>query len=175
MLIDDEEEGAIQEYTFAQPGKRIFIALIELVNCWVLSYLAGFVLPHVYERPLYLGCITLVLLYKIISEKTSGQSFSKKMYKLEIVSDTMQAIGWAQVLKRNIFWIVLPTAYSAYFYVIVPWLDLDYPVLFSFVNLRDVFQIGLLIVAADMAFVFFTPKKQALHDLIAETVVLDRN
>lgn len=174
MLIDEEDEP-IQEYSYAQPGKRIFIALIELVNCWVLSYLAGFILPHVYERPLYLGCIFLVLAYKIISEKVSGQSFSKKMYKLEVVSDTMSAPTWTHVLKRNIIWIVLPTIYAVYFYVLVPWLDLEYPILFSFINLRDVFQLGLLIVAVDLLFVFFTPKKQALHDLIGGTIVLDRN
>lgn len=175
MIIDEENEEEQREYSFAQPGKRIFIALIELVNCWVLSYLAGLVLPHVYERPLYLACIGLVLLYKVISEKSSGQSFSKKMYKLEIVSGKMGPVSWAHVLKRNIFWIVLPAAYSAYFYLAVPLLDIDYPILFSFINLRDVFQIGLLIVAVDMAFVFFTPKKQALHDLIADTIVLDSN
>lgn len=177
MYIDEEDEEQ-QEYTFAQPGKRIFIALIELVNCWVLSYLAGFIFPHVYERPLYLGCIFLVLAYKIISEKISGQSFSKKMYKLEVVSDNMAKPTWAHVLKRNIIWIVLPSLYSAYFYVFVPLFDmqyLNYPILFSLINLRDVFKIGLLIAALDVAFVFFTPKKQALHDLMGGTIVLDRN
>ena len=176
MLIDEENEEQELTYTFAAPGKRIFIALIELVNCWVLSYLARFIFPHVYERPLYLASIGLILLYKIISEKSSGQSFSKKMYKLEIVSETMVALGWAHVLKRNIFWIILPGIYIIYFYVVIPWLDLDdYPILFSLINLRDVFQIGLLIVVVDLAFVFFTQKKQALHDLIGGTVVLYQN
>ena len=69
MLID-EEEDPIQEYNYAMPGKRIFVALMELVNCWVLSYGAGFIFPHVYPRPLYLSCIALLLLYKIIAEKT---------------------------------------------------------------------------------------------------------
>jgi len=177
MLIDEEEES-IQEYNYAQPGKRIFVALIELVNCWVLSYGAGFIFPHVYPRPLYLSCIALLLLYKIIAEKTGWQPFGKKMYKLEVRTEEMERPNWAHIVKRNIFWIVLPSAYIAYFYVFVPWFDmqyLDYPILFSLINLGDVFKIGLLMVAVDMGFVFFTPKRQALHDVISNTVVLDKN
>ncbi|MGN6647377.1 MAG: RDD family protein [Cytophaga sp.] len=177
MLIDEEEEP-IQEYTFAAPGKRLFIALIELVNCWILAYLVGFVLPHVYKRPLYLGCVVLLLAYKIISEKSSGQSFSKKMYALLVLTDDMQKTSWAHVFKRNIFWIILPVLYATYFYILVPVFGedyLQYPVLFSLVNLGDIFKIAVLIAAIDMAFVFMTPKRQALHDIIGGTVVIDRN
>ena len=176
-LIDEEEEPA-QAYSFAAPGKRLFIALIELVNCWILSYLAGFILPHVYKRPLYLACVVLLLAYKIISEKKSGQSFSKKMYTLLVLTDDMQKTSWSHVFKRNIFWIILPLMYATYFYILVPSLGddyLQYPLLFSLIDLGDIFKMAVLIAALDMAFVFMTPKRQALHDLIGGTVVIDRN
>ncbi len=177
MLIDEEEEPT-QAYSFAAPGKRIFIALIELVNCWILSYLVGFILPHVYKRPLYLVCIILLLTYKIVSEKFSGQSFSKKIYALLILTDDMQKTSWAHVFKRNIFWIILPLMYALYFYILVPVFGedyLQYPILFSLIDFGSIFKLGVLIAAIDMAFVFITPKNQALHDIIGGTVVINRN
>ncbi len=174
----DEENEEKQTYDFALPGKRIFVVLIEIINCWVLTYIARFMFPNVYDRPLYIGCITILLAYKIIAEKTGWQSFGKKMYKLEVLSVDGTAPGWDKIMRRNIFWLLLPVFYAVYFYILIPNFGeafRELPPIFSLINVRDAFKVCLLIVAADIGFVFFTPKRQALHDLLGDTIVIDRN
>jgi len=175
VFIDEEEQ---QEPDFATPVKRVFVVLIDIINCWILSYAASFIFTNSYERPLYISCIGLLLIYKIIAEKTGWQSFGKMMYKIEVCSADGSKPGWSQIFRRNIIWLSLLVGYAVYFYVLIPRFGVaatELPMVFSFVNIRDVFKVGLLFIAVDMAFVFFTPKRQALHDMLAETIVIDQN
>ena len=176
MLIDEENEEQ-QELEFALPGKRLFVALIDVVNCWILSYALSYLFPDVYDHLLYSASILVMTTYKIYAEKTGLQSFGKMIYKIEVKTSEGKDLSWSNVLRRNSIWLLLLLFYTLYYYVLIPRYGVtlsEYPYVFTFINTTYTFRLVLLLILADMAFIFVTPKKQALHDILADTIVVDK-
>ena len=176
VLIDEENEEQ-QELEFALPSKRIFVALIDVVNCWILSYAFSYLFPDIYDHLLYSASILLMTTYKIYAEKTGLQTFGKMIYRIEAKTSEGKELSWSNVLRRNSFWMLLLLIYVLYYYVLIPKYGValsEYPFVFTFINTAYTFRLVLLLILADMAFIFITPKKQALHDIFADTIVVDK-
>lgn len=175
--IIDEEENVQEEVEYALPGKRIFVALIDVINCWILSYIISFLYPSAYDHSIYSISILVMTVYKILSEKIGFQTFGKMMYKLDVLTKDQKKPGWSHVLRRNSIWILLLIAYAVYYYMLIPSYAVQLssiPFIYSFLNLSYILRCAALIILIDMGFVFLTASRQSLHDMLGETIVVDR-
>jgi len=176
VLIDEENED-VQKFEIALPGKRIFVALIDIVNCWMLSVALSLLFPKLYDHLIYTASISIMTAYKIVAEKIGLQSFGKMIYKIEAVTVDGKKLSWSHVIRRNSIWILMLLIYAVYYYYLIPQYGVvlsGYPFVYELINISYAFRLGLVIILADLVFIFITPQRQALHDLFADTIVIDK-
>lgn len=90
-----------------------------------------------------------------------GQTFGKRIMKIRIISDsTNLKLTWLQLCSRELFTIIS--------------LAVILTGLASIKNATDFNAVVNVLILVDLGVIFFTPKKQAWHDTIAQTLVVDK-
>ena len=114
-----DEEQADLKPDLASYSKRIFVSMIDAVNCLFLSYALSYLFSSMQTHTGHTISLVILIAYKIIGEKKGWPTFGKYIYKTEVVKKDLSPAGWPNIVRRNILWIAMLLVYILIHYVLV--------------------------------------------------------
>lgn len=107
--------------------------------------------------------------YFVLSEHSRWQAtLGKRLLGLKVRSTTGENAGWRQLLGRTVLKLLPWEIFHLTFMLPVPLLSDPAPAF------RSGFVVGFVLLLLYLLVLWQTPRQQSIHDLIAETVVVER-
>lgn len=181
-VLDDEQREILNHTLYASFGKRVLASLIDGLIFIPIYYIADYNYNSwkLFSLDLFLT-IFIPVVYKIIMEWKYSGTIGKLVLKLRVLDYELRPISFIQSLKRFSIY------FLSYFFSVMSTITVFYHPQFyqvsgeamEFLFEDDVYLVYLMAMLLSniftVSFVFFTKKKQALHDLIAQTYCVNQS
>lgn len=110
--------------------------------------------------------------YYVVAHARWGKTIGKRMLRIEVTADAGPGIGWRRALRRESPWIVFALADLAF---VVPEIARNFDPLRpsdGAVAFETIFFARLVLTLGSAMQILASPRRQALHDSLAGTIVL---
>ncbi|MEN8281907.1 RDD family protein [Acinetobacter gerneri] len=149
-------------------GRRFFAFLIDAILLIIFSFIVFYCIgDRFYHMPalfISLGFILILLYFGIMDSRiTEGKTFGKSMLGLRVVHTDNQYLGLFPAFIRSTIFLI-PICLSSFYY----WID------------QQNIKLILIVIFSGLAssscylFIFNRHSKQALHDLVVKSIVIDQ-
>jgi uncharacterized RDD family membrane protein YckC len=185
-LDSDFLDGIDDAPTFVGFGPRLGAALLDFLVMLPIVGASTYFTAMSPNMNAYFGVLLISILYKPVCEKMLGGTPGKLILKQKVVGKEGAALSWGQAGMRYLPWLigVLVNGYIQYQIFGIPGLEdvdgfMEYSMLVQEYQMENggimmsIVQSGVALLPLVSAFfIFGNKKKQAAHDILAETYVV---